>query len=69
MIKTYRLIAVLRPQQEFSARKTGETFEVEESRLVPAGNGKMGLPNPARVEADWTSGPKYIATFEEENTH
>lgn len=63
--KTYKLIAVMRPQPEFSARKTGENFEVEESRLVPSGDGKMGLPNPAHVEGDWTSGPKYIATFQE----
>jgi hypothetical protein len=64
MKRTYKLIAVLRPQPEFSTRREGENFEVESDRLVALPDGKWSLPNPAAATVPGYMGPKSIAIFE-----
>ena len=63
MKKTYKLLTVGRPQQEFPGQKIGETFEIDPSRLVASPDGKFMIPNPAATPG--YMGPKYIAIFEE----
>lgn len=63
-MKKFKLIAVLRPQQEFKSRETGNIFEIDEARLAPAADGKWSLPNPAATEPGYL-GPRSIALFEE----
>lgn len=62
-MKNFKLLAVLRPQQEFKSREIGNVFAVDETRLVVTPDGKYALPNPAAVPG--YMGPKSIALFEE----
>ena len=62
-MRNFKLTAVLRPQQEFTSREIGNVFAIDESRLVPTGDGKYALPNPDAVPG--YMGPKSIALFEE----
>lgn len=62
----YKLIRADRPSQEFSFRAIGQVFDVEETRLVDAGKGRFGLPNPTfeSQRAIGQMSPKFIAIFE-----
>lgn len=66
MVKPYRLIWVMKTQDEFPRLSVGKVFNVEESRLFKLPTGYIGLHNPEYANAPISfKGPRCIALFKE----